>query len=53
MRRGHFTSQILSLSGNRPNQGDAADREQACRLRLECLPSGAYAACDAQWARGS
>jgi CubicO group peptidase (beta-lactamase class C family) len=27
---------------NWPNQDDAADREQACRLGLECLPSGAY-----------
>ena len=35
------------------NPGDAADREQACDLCLECLPSRAYAAWHARRARGS
>jgi hypothetical protein len=33
--------------------GDAADREQGCRLRCSCLPSCVYAAIDAQRARRS
>ena len=37
----------------RPNQGDAADREQVRDLRWRCLPSRAYAAWHAQRARGS
>ena len=32
---------------------ESEECQQACRLRLECLPSGAYAAWHAQRARGS
>ena len=49
--RTRFDALIQSTQTIEP--GDAADREQACRLRLEYLPSGPYAAWHAQRARGS
>ena len=36
--RGKLTEESISDDAN-AEPGDAADREQACRLRLECLPS--------------
>ncbi len=34
-----FRTRSVNSSHERSNQGDAADREQACRLRWRCLPS--------------